>query len=183
MDRQQVLEWEFSNVGSMCLQDGMQKVKVGPRFWWPPGCPSRNMSAMDRGVDWVPGNSQHGQCGLCERGWSSVQLKRSLARNVLMVRRRSTVRFRNGAPGHKQFSNDSNEWRGTSPGDALQPPLQRKLPLHSENPGRQLMKGAVGGPSWDNLVTVRARSRWVDRPASRRRPRRHRTCTFAPRWH
>ena len=33
MDGQQILEREFSNVTSMCLQDGMQKVKVGPRFW------------------------------------------------------------------------------------------------------------------------------------------------------
>ena len=51
-----------------------------------------------------------------------------------MVRRRSTVRFRNGAPGHGQFSNDSDERRGPSPGDALQLPLRRKLPLHSESP-------------------------------------------------
>jgi hypothetical protein len=29
MDGQQVLEREFSNVGSMCLQDGMQKVRPG----------------------------------------------------------------------------------------------------------------------------------------------------------
>jgi len=28
MDGQQVLECEFSNVGSMCLQDGMQKVTL-----------------------------------------------------------------------------------------------------------------------------------------------------------
>jgi hypothetical protein len=28
MDGQQVLEHEFSNVASMCLQDGMQKVRV-----------------------------------------------------------------------------------------------------------------------------------------------------------
>jgi hypothetical protein len=34
-----------------------------------------------------------------------------------MVRRRSTVRFRNEAPGHEQFSNGSNERRGTTPGD------------------------------------------------------------------
>jgi hypothetical protein len=82
-----------------------------------------------------------------------------------MVRRRSTVRFRNGAPGHEQFSNDSNERRGTSPGDALQ------LPLHSDSSHctararRQLLKVAVGDPSRDSLVTVRARSRWAGEPA------------------
>ncbi len=32
-----------------------------------------------------------------------------------MVRRRSTVRFRNGAPGRDSSSNDSDDWRGTSP--------------------------------------------------------------------
>ena len=26
-------------------------------------------SAVDRGVDWMPGNFQHAQCGLCARGW------------------------------------------------------------------------------------------------------------------
>jgi hypothetical protein len=31
MHGQQVLGREFSNVGSMCLQDGMHKVIVGPR--------------------------------------------------------------------------------------------------------------------------------------------------------
>ena len=40
-----------------------------------------------------------------------------------MVRRRSTVRFRNGAPVHGQFSNGSNERRGTGPGDALHLPV------------------------------------------------------------
>lgn len=38
-----------------------------------PGAVSRNVmrntSAVDRGVDWMPGNSQHGQCRLCDRGW------------------------------------------------------------------------------------------------------------------
>jgi hypothetical protein len=28
----------------------------------------RNMSAVDRGAGWRPGNSKHGQCGLCDRG-------------------------------------------------------------------------------------------------------------------
>ena len=85
-----------------------------------------------------------------------------------MVRRRSTVRFRNGAPGHGQFSNHSNERRGTSPGDALQ------LPLHSDSAHctararRQLLKVAGGGPSRDSLLTVRARSRWAGRPAAGR---------------
>jgi hypothetical protein len=45
---------------------------------------------------------------------SSVQPARTVHGNVLMVRRRSTVRFRNGAPGRDSFSNDSNDWRGTS---------------------------------------------------------------------
>jgi hypothetical protein len=85
-----------------------------------------------------------------------------------MVRRRSTVRFRNGTPGHEQFSNDSNERRGTSPGDALQ------LPSHSESShctaraGRQLLMAAVGRAVPDSLVTVRARSRWAGRPAAGR---------------
>jgi hypothetical protein len=73
-----------------------------------------------------------------------------------------------GAPGHGQFSNHSNERRGTSPGDALQ------LPLHSDSfhcragARRQLLKVADGGPSRDSLVTVRARSRWAGRPAAGR---------------
>jgi len=28
-----------------------------------------NRAVVDRGVDWVPGNFQHGRCGLCDRGW------------------------------------------------------------------------------------------------------------------
>ena len=38
----------------------------------------------------------------------SVQLMRPVDEAVVMVRSRSTVRFRNGAPGHRQFSNESN---------------------------------------------------------------------------
>jgi hypothetical protein len=59
--------------------------------------------AMDRGVDWAPGNSLHGQCGLCARGWHQCSSRARWTGDVLMVRRRSTVRFRNGAPGHRQF--------------------------------------------------------------------------------
>ena len=29
----------------------------------------RNTPTVDRGVDWMPENSQHGQCCLCVRGW------------------------------------------------------------------------------------------------------------------
>jgi hypothetical protein len=96
------------------------------------------------------------------RTWAAGTARRD------MVRRRSTVRFRNGAPGHGQFSNGSNERRGTSPGDALQ------LPLHSDSSHctararRQLLKAAAGGPSRDSLVTVRARSRWAGRLAAGR---------------
>jgi hypothetical protein len=45
---------------------------------------------------------------------SSVQPARTVHGNVLMVRRRSTVRFRNGAPGRDNFSNNSVDRRGTS---------------------------------------------------------------------
>jgi hypothetical protein len=58
----------------------------------------------------------------------SVQLLRTVRDAVVMVRRRSTVRFRNGLQVMGNFSNGSNERRGTSPGDALHLPLQRKLP-------------------------------------------------------
>ena len=79
----------------------------------------------------------------------SVQLARSVDGAVLMVRRRSTVRFRNGAPGHGQFSNDSNERRGTSPGDARQLPSHRKLRLHSQGSAAVTegsRRRAVSGP-------------------------------------
>ena len=112
----------------------------------------------------IPGRREPSE----RRAVLSVQLARLPHGSVLMVRRRSTVRFRNGAPGHGQFSNYSNERRGTSPGDALQ------LPLHSESSHctasarRQLRKIAVGRPSRDSLLTVRARSRWAGRPAAGR---------------
>ena len=62
-----------------------------------------------------------------------------------MVRRRSTVRFRNGAPGHGQLSNESNERCGTSPEDARQLPSHRKHPLHSKSLA-ELLKAAADGP-------------------------------------
>jgi hypothetical protein len=52
---------------------------------------------------------------------SSVQLTCPLDRTVLMVRRRSTVRVRDGTSGHGQSSNVPDEQRGPSPGDAPQP--------------------------------------------------------------
>jgi len=96
---------------------------------------TRNTARRGPGRGLGARNSQRCQCRLCAREVSSVLLPRPLARSVLMVRRRSTVRFRNGAPGDGKFSNGSNALRGPSPGDALQLPLQRKLPLHSERPG------------------------------------------------
>jgi hypothetical protein len=45
---------------------------------------------------------------------SSVQPARTADGAVLMVRRRSTVRFRNGAPAHRRNSNETNRRRGTS---------------------------------------------------------------------
>ena len=53
---------------------------------------------------------------------SSVLLVRSVDDAVVMARRRSTVRFRNGAPGHGKFSNIFDTRHGTSPGDAPQLP-------------------------------------------------------------
>ena len=98
----------------------------------------------------------------------SVQLARLPHGSVLMVRRRSTVRFRNGAPGHGHFSDHSNERRGTSPGDALQLPLHSESSHRTASARRQLRKIAVGRPSRDSLLTVRARSPWAGRPAAGR---------------
>ena len=87
---------------------------------------------------------------------SSVLPVRSVHGAVVMVRRRSTVRFRNGAQGHGQFSNDSTRWRGPSPGDAPQLPFQ--LPLRREGPA-EVTEGSHrrsfhGGP--DHRRTSRA---------------------------
>ena len=102
------------------------------------------------------------------RAVSSVLLVRTVNGAVLMVRRRSTVRFRNGAPGHEKFSNDSNERRGTSRKRRSSAPMAAKAPMAQPEPGRQLLKVAVGGPSWDSLVTARTRSPWAGRPAAGR---------------
>ena len=59
---------------------------------------------------------------------SSVLPVRSVHGAVVMVRRRSTVRFRNGAQAHRRFSNKSTRRRGPSPGDAPQLPLRREGP-------------------------------------------------------
>src|SRR6516225_16053 len=100
------------------------------------------------------------------RAVSSVLLVRTVNGAVLMVRRRSTVRFRNGAPGHEKFSNDSNERRGTSRKRRSSAPMAAKAPMAQPEPGRQLLKVAVGGPSWDSLVTARTRSPRAGRPAA-----------------
>ena len=103
----------------------------------------------------------------CAIGGGISAVQAPAARTVLMVRRRSTVRFRNGAPAQGQFSNGSEgrcteSWRRAS---AL---IAAKAPIAQPEPGRQLLKVAVGGPSRDGLVTVRARSRWVGRPGAGR---------------
>jgi len=83
-----------------------------------------------------------------------------------MVRRRSTVRFRNGTPGHGQFSNGSNGLRGTS----RKRRSTARIGTIGSSPGsessystasaqRQVLKVAIGWPSRDSLVAVRARSR------------------------
>ena len=71
-----------------------------------------------------------------------------------MVRRRSTVRFRNGAPGHAQFSNDSNERRGTSRKRRSLALIAPEAPIAQREPGRQLLKVAAGGQ--DLAVAVMA---------------------------
>ena len=72
--------------------------------------------------------------------------------NFSMVRRRSTVRFRNGAPGHRQFSNDPDEWRGLEPGRRSLAPSAAKAPIAQRESGWRLLKvavgGAVAGPAW-----------------------------------
>ena len=91
MDGQQVLEWEFSNVGSMCLQDGMQKVKVGPRFWWHARLPVeehvRRGPGRGLGARELPARPVRSV-----QSWVvSVQLMRLSHRSVLMVKRRRTL--------------------------------------------------------------------------------------------
>ena len=99
---------------------------------------------------------------------SSVQPVGSVHGPVVMVRRRSTVRFRNGAPGHGQFFERieraawNESWRRSSAAVAAEAPIAKP------EPGRQLWKVAAGGPSRNSRVTVRARSRWAGRPAAGR---------------
>jgi hypothetical protein len=45
---------------------------------------------------------------------SSMQPVRTVHGAVVMVRRRSTIRFRNGTPGRENFSNNPDDRRGTS---------------------------------------------------------------------
>jgi hypothetical protein len=59
-------------------------------------CHEERTRAVDRGVDWPPGIPSTAAPSVRSRV-SSVQLTRPLDRNVLMARRKSTVRFRNGA--------------------------------------------------------------------------------------
>lgn len=57
-----VCPWTCGHAGQRTLTRGFgNRPKLGGFI--------RNMSAVDRGVDWVPGNFQHDQCGLCDRGW------------------------------------------------------------------------------------------------------------------
>jgi hypothetical protein len=72
-----------------------------------------------------------------------------------MVRRRSTVRFRNGAPGHEPFSNDANDRRGTSRKRRASAPMAAEPPMAQPAPGRQLLKVAASRPVQGSLVTVR----------------------------
>jgi hypothetical protein len=95
----------------------------------------------------------------------SVQPVRPVHGSVLMVRRRPTVRFRNGAPGHKRFSNESNDRRGTSRKRRASAPMAAKPPTAQPEPARQLLKAAAGRPSGDSLVSAR---RGHARPAVRR---------------
>jgi hypothetical protein len=81
-----------------------------------------------------------------------------------MVRRRSTVRFRNRTPGHGQLSNESDERRRTSPEDARQLPSHRRHPLHSKS--LAAIEGSRRRAARDSLVAARARSRWARRPAA-----------------
>ena len=64
-----------------------------------------------------------------------------------MVRRRSTVRFRNGAPGHWQFSNDQTSGVERAPETLLSSHSSESSHGTAGNPGGSYLRGAVGGPS------------------------------------
>jgi hypothetical protein len=63
---------------------------------------------------------------------SSVLPVRSVHGAVFMVGRRSTVRFRNGTPGHGQFSNNLDDRRGTSRKRRSSAPM---APMALQGPG------------------------------------------------
>jgi hypothetical protein len=86
---------------------------------------------------------------------ASVQPARSVDGDVLMVRRRPTVRFRNGAPGHEKISNELNGRRGTSRKRRASAPMAAKPPMAQPEPARQLLTAAAGRPSRDSPVTAR----------------------------
>jgi len=99
--------------------------------------------AVDRGVDWAPGDSQHGQDRLCARGCH--QCSSCARRSGTCLWQGEGLRFDSvtGLQVIDSFSNGPDERRGPSPGDALQlslhrkiapKALHRKLPLRSESP-------------------------------------------------
>jgi hypothetical protein len=99
-----------------------------------------------------------------EQPVGSVQLARSVDEAVVMVRRRSTIRFRNGAPGQGQFSNYST--------GGVERARETLFSSHCSDSShctartrRQVLKAAVGGRSRDSLVTVQA---GAGRPAAGR---------------
>jgi hypothetical protein len=84
------------------------------------------------------------------RAVSSMLLVRTVNEAVVMVRRRSTVRFRNGAPGRDSFSNDSHNRRGTSR-------ERRSSALVADctaRARRKLLRAAAGGHSTAAPITV-----------------------------
>ena len=96
---------------------------------------------------------------------SSVQPARTAHGPVVMVRRRSTVRFRNGAPGRDSFSNDSNDQRGTTRERRSSAPIP--LPRPAEVTWRTCCRSFKAAVSVDRLFdewSQRARiiglSRW-----------------------
>jgi hypothetical protein len=74
------------------------------------------------------------------------------------------VRFRNGAPGHGQLSNESNERRRTSPEDARR--SHRTEGTHCTSKSLAAIEGSRRRAARDSLVAARARSRWARRPAA-----------------
>jgi hypothetical protein len=81
---------------------------------------------------------------------SSMQPVRTVHGAVVMVRRRSTIRFRNGTPGRENFSNNPDDRRGTSRRDAP----WRSLLLSHSRAYRELVRVAAGGHSTTALITA-----------------------------